>query len=215
MVVMEADSDEDITRLLQALRKGGDAASDRLIAAVYKELRRLAASYLRKERPDHSLQPTALVHEAYLRLVKMMNMEWESRSHFFATAARIMRHILVDDARRHQAEKHGCGYTIVGIDDAILGSPMPGAQILALDEALERLAVLDPRQVQIIEMRFFGGMTEEEIAEVLNISARTVKRDWRSAKAWLFRDLSLRPSAPPQPRLPVEPSAHAGTQRSL
>jgi len=179
----------EVTRLLQEVRAGSHGAEDRLVELVYKELRRLAASYLRREASDHTLQPTALVHEAYLRLARMEQMDWQSRSHFFGVAAKLMRNILVDHARAQQAEKRGQGFTIVGLDEAFVATPGKAPQILALDEALDRLAGLDARQSRIVELRFFSGLNEEETGHVLGISSRTVKRDWRSAKAWLFREL--------------------------
>jgi RNA polymerase sigma factor (TIGR02999 family) len=185
----------EITGLLHDMRNGGPEAEERLIAVVYKELRRLAASYLRQEAAGHTLQPTALVHEAYLRLTHMEAVDWESRSHFFAVAARLMRHILVDHARAQLAEKRGERFTIVGLDEALVASPDKAPEILALDEALDRLARFDPRQCRIVELRFFSGMNEEETGRVLGISSRTVKRDWRAAKAWLYRELNTNASA--------------------
>jgi len=156
---------------------------------VYKELRRIAASYLRRESPQHSLQPTALVHEAYLRLTGIREIDWQSRSHFFAVSATIMRRILVEHVRAQQAHKRGDGWDTVSLNEEILPSPNRAPEILALDEALDRLAKLDERQAKIVEMRFFAGMSEEEAGTALGISSRTVKRDWRVAKAWLFKEL--------------------------
>jgi RNA polymerase sigma factor (TIGR02999 family) len=180
----------DVTELLQELKQGNKAAEARLIPLVYKELRRIAAAHLRRESPQHSLQPTALVHEAYLRLTGITEIDWQSRSHFFAVSATIMRRILVDHARAQQTRKRGDGWDSLSLNDAILPSPERAPEILALDEALERLADLDERQARIVEMRFFAGMSEEEAGVALGISARTVKRDWRVAKAWLFKELS-------------------------
>ncbi len=185
----------EVTLLLQDVRNGDLGAEERLIAVVYKELRRLAASYLRKEAQDHTLQPTALVHEAYLRLTRMEQMDWQSRSHFFGVAAKLMRNILVDHARAHHAEKRGGSYKIIGLDEAFAASPGRAPEILALDEALDRLAKFDPRQCRIVELRFFSGLNEEETGEVLGVSSRTVKRDWRAAKAWLFREISSNSTA--------------------
>ncbi|MFC5864996.1 sigma-70 family RNA polymerase sigma factor [Acidicapsa dinghuensis] len=180
----------DVTELLQELKRGNKAAEAKLIPLVYKELRRIAAIYMRRESPGHSLQPTALVHEAYLRLTGIREVDWQSRSHFFAVSATIMRRILVDHARANQTSKRGDGWDAASLNDAILPSPQKAPEILALDEALDRLALLDERQAKIVELRFFAGMSEEEAGSVLGISSRTVKRDWRVAKAWLFKELS-------------------------
>jgi RNA polymerase sigma factor (TIGR02999 family) len=175
------------------LRLGDCQAEEKLVLLVYGELRRLAASYLRRERSDHTLQPTALVHEAYLRLRELRGIEWQSRTHFFALAAQLMRRILIDHARAHCARKRGGSGEAVSLDDVLVFSRPRSEQFIALDEALTRLADRDRRQSQIVEMRFFGGLTEEEIATLLAISTRTVKREWRIAKAWLFRELNPRP----------------------
>jgi RNA polymerase sigma factor (TIGR02999 family) len=179
----------EVTHLLHELKRGNKEAEGILIPLVYKELRRIAAGYLRREAAGHSLQPTALVHEAYLRLTDIKNVDWQARSHFFAVSATIMRRILVDHARASQARKRGDGWDAVSLNEAILPSPERAPEILALDEALSRLARLDERQAKIVELRFFAGMTEEETGDVLEISSRTVKRDWRVAKAWLFKEL--------------------------
>ncbi len=180
----------DVTRLLSELKLGNREAEDRLIPLVYRELRKIAAVYLRREHSHHTLQPTALVHEAYLRLTKMSEVDWQSRSHFFAVSATVMRRILVDHARACRTHKRGrASWDAVSIDQALLPSPERAPEILALDEALGRLSALDPRQSKIVELRFFAGMTEEEAGEVLGVSARTVKRDWRIAKAWLYKEL--------------------------
>lgn len=180
----------EVTRLLFELKAGNRAAEEQLVPLVYQELRRIAANRLRHEAPQHSLQPTALVHEAYLRLIQLQEIDWQSRSHFFAMAATLMRRILVDHARANQAKKRGDGAEMITLNDAIFASPEREPEILALDEALDRLSRLDERQAQIVEMRFFAGMSEEETGNVLGISARTVKRDWRAAKAWLFAELN-------------------------
>ena len=180
----------EITHLLLGLKRGNKEAEGRLIPLVYKELRRIAGIYLRRETPGHSLQPTALVHEAYLRLTDIKEIDWQSRSHFFAVSATIMRRILVDHARASRARKRGDGWNAVSLNEAILPSPERAPEILALDEALTRLGMLDQRQAKIVELRFFAGMGEEETGEVLGISSRTVKRDWRIARAWLFKELS-------------------------
>lgn len=179
----------EVTHLLLELRHGDKGAEGRLIPLIYPELRRIAGAYLRRETPNHSLQPTALVHEAYLRLIELKRIDWQSRAHFFAVSANVMRRILVDHARANLAHKRGKGWDAVSLDEAILPSPQKAPEILALDEALTRLAALESRQAKIVELRFFAGMSEEEAGEVLGISARTVKRDWRIAKAWLYKEL--------------------------
>lgn len=180
----------EVTDLLLELKRGNKDAEGRLIPLVYSELRRIAAIQLRREASGHSLQPTALVHEAYIRLTDLKEIDWHSRSHFFAVSATMMRRILVDHARASRARKRGAGWDAVSLNDAILPAPNRAPEILDLDEALTRLAKLDARQSKVVELRFFGGMSEEEIGEVLGISARTVKRDWRIAKAWLFKELN-------------------------
>jgi RNA polymerase sigma factor (TIGR02999 family) len=180
----------EVTNLLLELKRGNKEAEGRLIPLVYKELRRIAAIHLRHEAPDHSLQPTALVHEAYLRLTNIKEIDWQSRSHFFAVSATLMRRILVDHARANNARKRGDGWDAISLNEAILPSPDRAPEILALDEALSKLAMFDERQSKIVELRFFAGMNEDETGSALGISARTVKRDWRVAKAWLFKELS-------------------------
>ncbi|HET9282328.1 MAG TPA: sigma-70 family RNA polymerase sigma factor [Candidatus Angelobacter sp.] len=185
-----AEDRGEVTRLLGEVRAGNRDAEARLIQLVYSELRRLAAHYLRGERPDHTLQPTALVHEAYIRLTKIHKVDWQSRSHFFATAANVMRRILVDHARTQCADKRAGFRDAIDIEGVFVMSPGRSSQFLALDEALERLKQLNERQSKIVELRFFGGMSEEEAGVVLGVSARTVKRDWRVAKAWLYDEMS-------------------------
>lgn len=180
----------EVTHLLQEVRRGNKEAEGLLVPLVYRELRRIAAAYLRHEARANSLQPTALVNEAYLRLAGIKHVDWQSRSHFFAVSATIMRRILVEHARAARSRKRGNGWEEVSLNEAILPSPDRAPEILALDEALTRLAALDDRQAKIVELRFFAGMSEEEAAEALGISSRTVKRDWRIAKAWLFKELS-------------------------
>jgi len=180
----------EVTNLLLELKRGNKEAEGLLIPLVYKELRRIAAKYIRRESPGHSLQATALVHEAYIRLINIREVDWQSRSHFFAVSATLMRRILVDHARAIHARKRGSGWDPVSLNEALLPSPERAPEILALDEALNKLASFDERQSKIVELRFFAGMSEDEAASVLGISARTVKRDWRIAKAWLFRELS-------------------------
>lgn len=184
------DDPGEVTNLLLELKHGHKDAEARLIPLVYKELRRIAALYLRKEARQHSLQPTALVHEAYLRLTNVQEIDWQSRSHFFAVSATLMRRILVDHARANRAKKRGDGQEVISFDDAFFATPERAPEVLALDEALDRLAKLDMRQSKIVELRFFAGMNEEETGHVLGISARTVKRDWRIAKAWLYKELN-------------------------
>jgi len=180
----------DITLLLRELQAGNPAVESRLVPLVYDELRRTARRYMRGERADHTLQPTALVHEAYLRLIRQQEVDWQNRAHFFGVAAQLMRHILVDHARAHKAEKRGGHEPKLSLDEALACSEEKGAGLLALDEALTRLNERDQRQGRIVELRFFGGLTEEEVAEVLGLSARTVKREWSVARAWLYKELS-------------------------
>jgi RNA polymerase sigma factor (TIGR02999 family) len=179
----------DVTRLLESWSGGDQAALDELVPIVYRELRGLAASYIRRERPDHTLQPTALVHEAYLRLIDQTQVRSPTRAHFFAVAANLMRQILVNHAERHRAAKRGGGNKVALEDGSAAVAPR-AVDLIALNQALNRLALLDPRQGRIVELRFFGGLTEDEIASVLGVSAITVKRDWRLAKALLHRELS-------------------------
>jgi RNA polymerase sigma factor (TIGR02999 family) len=178
-----------ITQLLEEVRQGEQAALAELLPLVYGELRRLAGHYLRGERPDHTLQATALVHEAYLQLVGQTSIEWQNRAHFFSVAAKVMRHILVDHARGHRAEKRGGGGLRLSLDEAVSFYEERDLSLVALDEALGRLARLDERQARVVELRFFGGLTTEEIAEVLKVSTDAVRYDWRMAKAWLHRAL--------------------------
>jgi len=185
---MRSDPGE-VTQLLFELKAGNRAAEERLLPLIYKELRRIAAARLRGESPQHSLQPTALVHEAYIRLTHLRELDWQSRSHFFAVSATVMRQVLVDHARANLAAKRGCGYTEITLTDGFFPAPQKAPEILALDEALDRLAKMDERQSKIVELRFFAGLSEEETGHVLGVSVRTVKRDWRSAKAWLYSEL--------------------------
>ena len=181
----------EVTQLLREWSQGDATALDRLIPFVYDELRRQAANYMRRERPGQSLQTTALVHEAYLRLVDQRAVEWQNRNHFFAIAAHLMRRILVDHARQHQAVKRGgAELKLLPLDDAEAAFDGEEIDLVALDEALERLALLDEQQSRVVELRFFSGLSVEETAEVLSVSARTVKREWRSAKAWLRGELA-------------------------
>jgi RNA polymerase sigma factor (TIGR02999 family) len=180
----------DVTRLLIELKAGRQDAEAKLIPLVYKELRRLAARYLKAERADHTLQPTALVHEAYIKLIKIRSVDWQGRSHFFATAAKVMRRILVDHARAQMAHKRIGMRNAVVLEESLAVSPARSGDLLALDAALDRLAKLNERQSKIVELRFFGGMNEEETGTVLGVSTRTVKRDWRVAKAWLYNEIN-------------------------
>lgn len=179
-----------ITQLLGELKTGEPQILNDLLPIVYDELRRLANSYLRRERSDHTLQPTALVHEAYLRLVGQKPVDWQNRAHFFGVAARLMREILIEHARaRHRQKRGGEFKTIIALDEAVSFSAANQLDVLVIDEALSRLEELDERQARIVEMKFFGGLNIEEIAEVLGISPATVKRDWSTAKLFLYRSM--------------------------
>jgi RNA polymerase sigma factor (TIGR02999 family) len=180
---------EEVTRMLVDWSGGDREAPARLMPLVYEELRQLARQYLQRERPDHTLQATGLVHEAYLRLVDQSTTTWQNRAHFFGVAAQVMRRILVDYARSHRAEKRGGGWDKLVFDEALAPSDERSFDLVALDDALKDLLALDPRQSQIVELRFFGGLTNEEVGEVLDVSPRTVKREWRMAKAWLRREI--------------------------
>ena len=180
---------KDVSELLKAWSDDDQEAQNQLMQLVYDELRRLARNYLRRERADHTLQPTALVHEAYLRLIDQQDVNWQNRAHFFGVSAQLMRRVLVDFARRRPRLKDGNPIN-VSLDEAFLVGNSQSGVILALDDALTALAELDPRKSQIVEMRFFGGLSVEETAEVLHISAITVMREWNKAKAWLYRELS-------------------------
>ena len=179
----------DVTRLLLAWRGGDQRALEKLAPIVYDELRRLAHRYMRRERPGHSLQSTALVHEAYIRLVDYQRMDWHGRTHFFSVAAQAMRRILVEYARRKN-QKRGGGVQRVSLDDALEVGGDRQRDLVALDEAMNALARIDARKSKVVEMRFFGGLSIEETAEVLEVSAITVKREWRAARAWLYHELA-------------------------
>lgn len=183
-------SPSSVTVMLMDWSNGDQSAVNRLQPLVHKELRRLAASHLRRERANHTLQPTALVHEAYLRLVHQDQVQWQGRAQFFGLCAKLMRQILVDYARRHKAAKYGGGARPVALNEALVYAPERSDELLALDEAMARLAQVDARKSQVVELRFFAGMTAEESAEVLGVSPNTVLRDWDFARAWLRRDLS-------------------------
>ncbi|MGO8985342.1 MAG: sigma-70 family RNA polymerase sigma factor [Terriglobales bacterium] len=179
----------EITQLLHAWRGGDQLALERLTPVVYQELHRMARVYMSREREGHTLQTTALIHEVYLRLVKVKDVQWQDRAHFFAISAQLMRRILVDFARSHTYQKRGGGAQQVPLNEAFVMSPEPSVDVVALDEALARLGETDARKSKVVELRFFGGMTVEETAEVLGISPETVMRDWGVARAWLLREL--------------------------
>jgi RNA polymerase sigma factor (TIGR02999 family) len=184
---------DDISVLLRAWSDGDQSALERLTPIVYDELRRLARRYMKRERPGHSLQTAALVNEAYMRLVDYERMQWQNRAHFFAVSSQLMRRILVDHARRHNL-KRGGGVQHVSLDEAAVVGGDQDADLVALDNAMNALLRIDPRKVQVVEMRFFGGLSVEETAEVLKVSTVTVKRDWRAARAWLYRELTGGPT---------------------
>jgi RNA polymerase sigma factor (TIGR02999 family) len=180
-----------ITQLLAGLKDGDrSAAAEKLMPLVYDEFRALAARHLRHERKNHTLQPTALVHEAYLRLIDQTRVDWQGRTHFFAVGAQAIRRILVDHARQRKRQKRGGGAARVALDEAVALAPEREEEILALDEAMEKLAKLDARQARVVEMRFFAGMNVAEVAQELGVSKRTVEGDWTMARAWLMRELS-------------------------
>ena len=186
---MSADS-ENVTRLLQDCGAGDQQALEQLLPLIYNELRRLAHNFLYRERPGHTLQTTALVHEAYLKLIDQRDARWQNRAHFFALAAQAMRRILIDSARRHAAHKRGGPGEKLSLDEAAGVSSEPDNNLLALDEALDALAVLDRQQSRVVELRYFGGLTIEETAEVMSLSPATVKREWAMARAWLYEAMS-------------------------
>lgn len=179
----------EITQLLVAWGKGDETALDQLIPAVYGELRRIAGNFMRRQNPGHTLQASALVNEAFLRLVDSNKVNWQSRTHFFAVSAQLMRRVLVDAARRRNSQKRGGDRLRITLDDRVDLSNEDETDLVALDEALTRLADLNPRHSRIVELRYFGGLTEDQVAETLNVSARTVRRDWSVARAWLYREL--------------------------
>lgn len=187
---MTYDQSEQTTTLLDAVSGGDRQAADKLMSLLYDEFRRLAADYLNREKPQHTLQPTALVHEAFLRLVNQQHVTWQGRSHFFAIGAQAMRRILVDHARRKKREKHGGGLQRIELEESMTISKSRDEDLLAIDDALQELAKVDPRQAKIVELRFFGGLTVAEVAEVLGVSKRTVEYEWTMVRAWLRRELS-------------------------
>jgi len=186
---MAATSQSGVTQLLIEWSNGDQAALDQLIPLVYDELRRLAGRYMHREKQGHTLQTSALINEAYLRLVDQKNVQLHNRAQFFGFAAQLMRRILVDHARSRSRIKRGGGVQMVSLDEqAVISNDF--AEVIALDDALKNLAKLDPRKAQIVEMKFFGGLTNEEVAEVMRVTRRTVEREWRNAKAWLHREIS-------------------------
>ena len=189
---MKRERADELTELLQEWRSGDRAALNSLLPIVYRELLRLARFQMRRERPEHTLQSSALVHEAYMRLVGLNAPKWESRTHFFAIAAQLMRQILVDHARRYRSGKRGGGVEVLSLEDSDVSEFGTGKEpdIVAIDDALQSLAKIDERKARVVEMRFFGGLNFEEIAEVLKVSAATVARDWSTARAWLHREIS-------------------------
>jgi RNA polymerase sigma-70 factor, ECF subfamily len=191
---MQMPAAKGVTELLADWSRGDGAARDQLLPLVYSELRRIAARQLRSERVNHTLQPTALVHEVYLRLVDQRRVDWKDRAHFLGVAAQTMRRILVDHARRHGARKRGDGVQRVSIGDVEEIAVPPELPVIAVDQALHRLAAIDPELARIVELRAFGGLTIEEAAHVLDVSPSTAKRDWRTAKAWLVRELGTNAS---------------------
>jgi RNA polymerase sigma factor (TIGR02999 family) len=187
---MATQSPKEVTQLLLAWNGGDDAALDKLMPLVYDELRKVAKRYLRREPVGHTLQTAALVNEVYLRLIDAKNISWQDRAHFFAISARLMRRVLVDSARRRQQPKRGGELHQVSIEEALAYGQDQGADVVALDDALTALAKLNLRQSRVVELRFFGGLSEDEIAEALKVSPRTVRNDWRLARAWLYRELN-------------------------
>jgi RNA polymerase sigma factor (TIGR02999 family) len=181
---------DEITRLLLEMREGNPEAAPNLIPLVYEQLRRTARSLLRNERGDHTLQPTALVNDALMRLIGKECLEWQSRAQFFAVSSKIMRHILIDHARAHGADKRGGEFQKISLDHVFAYEWRQADSFLSLNEALDRLQEFDPRLCSVVEMRFFAGMTEEEISDVLKVSVRTVKRDWQFARDWLYREMT-------------------------
>ena len=187
---MSVEPQHDVTRILHDWSGGDAQAPSRLMPLVYDELRRLARTFLARERGDHTLQPTALVNEAYLRMVDQTRVNWQNRAHFYGIASSMMRRVLIDHARAHATAKRGGAALRLSIDDLQIPAEQRAAGLLALDEALEALARMDERKSKVVEMRFFGGLSDEEIAEVLQVTTRTVQRDWQKARLWLYRELS-------------------------
>ena len=188
-MLVTQEQPREITQLLLAWNEGDESALEKLVPLVYEELRRLAKRRMRLERPDHTLQTSALINEAYLRLVDARNVHWQNRAHFFALCARLMRRILVDYARTRQYAKRGGGAQPISLDQSPPVAPERSPDLVAVDDALHALAEVDARKAQVVELRFFGGLTVEETAEVLKVSPETVRRDWKLAKVWLLREL--------------------------
>jgi RNA polymerase sigma-70 factor, ECF subfamily len=191
---MAAPSSHEITALLQAWGLGDDEALPKLVPLVYAQLHRAARRHMAGERPSHTLQPTALVHEVYLRLAETEHLDIHDRAHFLAVCARLMRHVLTDFARSRRAQKRGGGAGHLEIESALVASPSPDPDLVAVDEALDRLALVDPRKAKVVELRFFGGLDAAETAQALGVSPQTVARDWKLAKAWLSREMSRAPT---------------------
>ncbi len=187
MTTLTRSTGDNLTGLLIEWRQGDKTALDRITPLVYDELRRIAHRYVQREREGHTLQTTALVNEAYLRLAGQQRIDWQNRSHFFAVSAQVMRHILIDHARRRHFTKHGGDARQVSLEDAAVMSQERAVELIALDEALDELAKLDQRKSRVVELRYFGGLSLEQTAEVLEVSLMTVRRDWRAAKAWLYK----------------------------
>ena len=185
---MDEHEGEQVTQLLQAMHKGDPAAAETLLPLIYKELHRLARSYMRRERADHTLQPTALIHEAYLKLAHQ-DVDWQNRDHFLGVAANVMRRVLVDYARAHKAERRAGGLKRVDLEEGLAISPARMEEVMVLDEALHRLEAEHPRQARVVEMRYFGGLSVEQIAALLGVAPRSVKRDWALARIYLLREL--------------------------
>ena len=184
-----SSSDGQVTLLLKAMNRGDKSAADQLLPLVYTELHRLAKGYMSRERRDHTLQPTALINQAYLRIAQQENVEWQNHSHFIGFAANVMRRVLVDHARERNAAMRGGKQVRVDLDEGIAVSKERSAEILLLEDALTRLEQLNPRQAKVVEMRYFGGLSVEEVASVLGIAPRSVKRDWALARMWLFEEI--------------------------
>jgi RNA polymerase sigma-70 factor, ECF subfamily len=188
---MSKESPHEITQMLLELTDGNQEVVNQILPHIYDELRRLASSYLRRERSNHTLQPTALVHEAYMKLIDQSRVKWQNRAHFFGIAAQVMRRILMDHARKHTAEKRGGEAELLPIEEEILiVSHDKSAELIALDDALQQLSEIDERKAKIVELRYFGGLSIEETAEVLGVSVPTINREWRMAKAWLYSEIA-------------------------
>lgn len=194
---MNYPSPQQLTQLLEQWQEGNQEALESLMPVVYSELKRLAGSYLRRERPDHTLQSAALVNEAYLRLIEQRDTRWQNRAHFYGIAAQAMRRILADHARGHNAAKRGSGLPELELNEAVAQAQSRSVDLLDLEEALQKLEKLDPQQGRIVELRFFSGLSIEDTANVLGISPATVKRDWAAARAWLFREIGARQNVEP------------------